>query len=191
MLRKILKKIWYHEVGIQRSYDIWTTEGEKLKGLIPENYILYGELIGYAPGGGVIQRGYTYGIEPGECELYIYRVVIVNARGVTQDLTWDHMVEFCKSIGVNVVPEIWRGKLKDIDMDDYMDKRLFDAGFRACLALGDEDVVDEGVVVRIDRRTPYCMKAKSPVFLEYETRLMDEEVEDIEADQDIDPELDI
>jgi hypothetical protein len=52
------------------------------------------------------------------------------------------------------------------------------------LSLGENNLVDEGIVVRIDRRTPYCMKAKSPIFLEHETKLLDEEVTDIEADQD-------
>lgn len=165
--------------------DLWTQEGEKLKGLIPKNYILYGELIGWTSQGSPIQQGYTYEIEPGLCELYVYRIAIINDDGVSSDLSWDHMIEFCNSIGVNVVPEIWRGKLKDLKINDFLDKRLFDIGYRNCLSLGDNDFVDEGVVVRVDHRTPYCMKAKGQSFLEYETRLIDKNVQDIEAEQDV------
>jgi len=182
--RKVIKDI---NNPYQKSYygtDIWTTEGEKIKDMIPKNYVLYGELIGYTPEGMAIQKDYTYGIEQGKCELYIYRVAVINADGVSQDLTWDHMVEFCNSIGARVVPEIWRGKLKDLKIEDYLDKRLFDEGYRHCISLGENSFVDEGVVVRVDRRTPYCMKAKGSLFLEHETKLLDQEVEDIEAEQE-------
>jgi hypothetical protein len=179
----MFNKIWYHRVNIGKNYDIWTTEGSKFKELLPKNYILYGEVIGYTPEGMAIQKDYTYGIEQGRCEVYIYRVVIINADGVSQDLTWDHMIEFCNSIGAKVVPEIWRGKLKDLKVEDYLDKRLFDEGHRGCLSLGENKFVDEGVVIRVDKKTPYFLKAKSPAFLLHETKLLDEEVIDIETEQ--------
>jgi hypothetical protein len=83
-----------------------------------------------------------------------------------------------------MVCELWRGKLKDFKVEDYLDIRFFESGARNCLWLGDnKDLVDEGVVVRIDRRTPYCLKAKSPKFLEHETKMLDKGVEDLESSQ--------
>jgi len=182
--RKVVKDI--NSPYAQGFYDtdIWTEEGSKLKGLIPENYIIYAELVGWTSGGGQIQEDYNYGIEKGKAELYVYRVAIINNQGISQDLCWDHMIEFCKSVGLKTVCEVWRGKLKDFKVDDFINKRFFEEGYRNCLSLGDnKDLVDEGVVVRVDRRTPYCLKAKSPIFLEHETRILDKGVEDLESSQ--------
>jgi len=182
--RKVIKDINSpYAVGFYDT-DIWTEEGSKLKGLLPENYIVYAELVGYTSGGGQIQSDYTYGIEPGKAELYVYRVAIVNHQGISQDLCWDHMIDFCKSVGLKTVSEVWRGKLKDFKVEDWLDKRYFDEGHRQCLWLGEnKDLVDEGVVIRVDRRTPYCLKAKSPKFLEHETNILDKGVEDLESSQ--------
>lgn len=182
--RKVVKDINSPYAQGFYDVDIWTEEGKKLVGLIPENYIVYAELIGWTSGGGQIQDDYTYGIEKGKAELYVYRVAIINNQGISQDLCWDHMIEFCKSVGIKPVCELWRGKLKDFKVEDFIDKRFFDEGYRNCLWLGDnKDLVDEGVVVRVDRRTPYCLKAKSPIFLEHESRILDKGVEDLESSQ--------
>lgn len=185
-IKQILNKIWFHKVGVLSMSDIWTDEGKKLVGLIPENYIVYAELVGWTPTGAAIQEGYTYGIEQGKCELYVYRVVVINHQGLPQDLCWDHMIEFCKSVGLKTVCEVWRGKLKDFKVEDWLDKRYFESGYRNCLWLGEnKDIVDEGVVVRVDTRTPYCLKAKSPIFLRHESDILDKGVEDLESSQDI------
>lgn len=180
--RKVVKDPSIKEQNHYYGTDIWNTEGEKLRGLIPENYILFGELIGWTSDGAAIQQSYAYGIEKGKCELYIYRVAFINDRGLLQDMSWDHMIEFCKERDLRVVPEIWRGKLKDLDISQYLDKRLFEEGYRNCVDLGILGIVDEGVVIRIDRKRPYCLKAKSPIFIEHESKMMDQEVVDIEEE---------
>lgn len=182
--RKVIKDINNPYHNHFYDIDIWTEEGKKLIGLIPENYLVYAELVGWTPSGEAIQKDYTYGIEKGKAELYVYRVAVVNNQGIVQDLCWDHMKEFCTAIGVKMVAEMWRGKLKDFQAQDYLDKRFFESEYRQCLWLGeDKNLVDEGVVVRVDKRTPYCMKAKSPLFLEHETNLMDAGVSDLETEQ--------
>lgn len=182
--RKVVKDPANKEQNHFYSTDIWSFEGEKLRGLIPENYMLFGELIGWTADGAPIQSGYTYGIEQNKCELYIYRVAFINDRGLSHDLSWNQMQEFCKERGLKVVPEIWTGKIKDLNVSQYLDKRLFDEGHRACLHLGeDKKIVDEGVVVRIERRVPYMLKAKSPIFLEFESKILDQDLPDMEEDQ--------
>lgn len=171
--------------------DIWTLEGHKLDGLIPENYIVYGELIGWTPEGAEIQKNYSYSIPKGQCELYVYRIAIVNSKGLTTDLSWDQVREFCKSVGLKHVPELFRCKMSDLIRDDFafiktfLDARFFDGiGLRASLWLGDnEDLVDEGICVRKDGLTPRILKAKSPKFLEHETNLLDKGEEDLESSQ--------
>lgn len=67
--------------------------------------------------------------------------------------------------------------------EQWIDRRLNDE-FRHALALGDnKKLVDEGVCVRADGLTPIILKAKSPIFLAHETKLLDQEVLDIETDQ--------
>lgn len=168
--------------------DIWTTEGKKLQGLIPENYLVYGELCGWVPTGAAIQKDYTYRIPEGLCTLFVYRVAVVNAQGVLSDLSWDHVKEFCIARGLFTVPELWRGKKKDFDPYIFLDRRFADdkKGSYTDIPISLEEnknLVDEGVCIRIDTLIPLILKAKSPISLQHETELIDEGVEDIEADQ--------
>ncbi len=164
--------------------DIWSQEGKKLEGLLPQNYVVYAELIGYTPDGAEIQKNYSYALAKGTTELYIYRIAIINEQGAITDLSWDQVVEFCAQAGIKSVPEMWRGKLKDLVIEDFIDKRFFEGGYRHCLSLGEnKEIVDEGVCVRADGLRPYILKAKSPKFLEHETSILDSGVEDLESSQ--------
>lgn len=181
--RKVIKDANNPDQNHFYESDIWSLEGKKLVGLLPENYLVYGELIGFTPDGKEIQKNYTYNIERNFCELYVYRVAVINAQGYIVDLTFDQMKEFCNKNGLKVVPEVWRGKMKDFVATDWIDKRFFECGNKQCLYLGKNDLVDEGVVIRVDGLQPYFLKAKSPIFLEHETKLLDTGAEDLESSQ--------
>lgn len=165
--------------------DIWSEQGKKLNGLLPENYLVFAELIGYTSDGKELQKNYSYAITPNTSELYIYRMAIVNPAGHLTDLSWEQVKSFCKSNGLNCVPELWSGKLSDFVVKDFIDIRYFDQkGHRNALWLGDnKDLVDEGVCIRIEGIIPQVFKAKSPKFLDHETKLLDEQVEDLETSQ--------
>jgi hypothetical protein len=160
--------------------DIYTEEGKKLDASIPENFIVYGELIGYVPGGGAIQKNYTYRVPEGTCDLYIYRVAVVTNQGMVIDLAWEQVKEFCRDRGLKVVPELWVGQHKSFDVDKFMDKNYFKDGYKQAVPLDKESPCDEGVCIRVDGIAPYVLKAKSPKFFEHETKMLDEEVVDIE-----------
>lgn len=163
--------------------DLWTAEGSKLVGRIPEGWILFGELIGWADSGAKIQKGYSYRLPQGTAELYIYRIAVVNQQGRLADLSWDAVQEFCTEIGVKAVPELWRGKHRDFDPQVYMDRSFHDTGLTQTPPLEDgKKIVDEGVCVRVDSGlVPQIYKAKAPMFLQHETKLLDEGVEDLES----------
>lgn len=173
------------------STDIWTQQGKKLDGMIPENYVVYGELIGYTPEGQEIQKDYSYGLQKGACELYVYRVAIVNVKGHTTDLSWEQVKEFCRNIGVKHVPEIVKCKMKELTANDFqfiktfLDARFFDGiNLRNTLWLGeDKELVDEGVCVRADGLVPKILKAKSEKFYEHETKILDSGEQDLESTQ--------
>lgn len=173
--------------------DIWTHEGAKLVGMIPENYIVYAELVGWTPasaeaGAKPIQKNYTYQQPEGTCKLYVYRVAIVNGEGVITDLSWDHVKEFCAQRGLDCVRELWRGVKRDFDPQKYLDKRFCDQKrnkfIDTVVQLDDNrELVDEGVCIRVDTIVPTIYKAKSPIFMEHETKLIDEGAADLEAEQ--------
>lgn len=164
--------------------DVWTIAGKKLVGLLPAGYVVYGELIGYAPNNAEIQKHYSYNTPKGEAELYVYRITSINDQGYVTELSFDQMVEFCSYIGLKTVQEVWRGKMKDFVATDFIDKRFFESGYKNCLWLGNNmDLVDEGVVIRADGLVPVLLKAKSPKFLELETKMIDSGAEDLESAQ--------
>lgn len=65
------------KVGGFYSDDVWGYWAEKLSGLIPKDYCIYCEIVGYTPNGTAIQKGYDYGCLPTDevkSKLMVYRV---------------------------------------------------------------------------------------------------------------------
>lgn len=178
--RKVIKDAENPDQKHYYDADVWSDEGKKLFGLLPENYLVYAELIGTLPGGKEIQKNYTYGFDTPQ--LYVYRIAIVNSKGQTTDLSWDSVVEFCTKNGIKAVPELWRGKIGKFNLKKYMDK-VYSKTHKTALPLGKDDIVDEGIVLRVEGLTPYLMKAKSPLFYQHETEVLDTGVEDLESSQ--------
>ncbi|QFG14325.1 RNA ligase [Mycobacterium phage Tourach] len=173
--------------------DLWSKFGAKLDGKIPENFIIYGELVGWVSEDEPIQRGYTYDLPPGECELYVYRVATVNPKGVIADLSWEGVKDFCRTLELKTVPEFGydtehlpNQESEELFIEDYqetyLDRRYADdyptGGY---LPLSDRKTVDEGVCVRIEGQIPHVFKAKSPKFLEHETKQLDKGEVDLES----------
>lgn len=186
--RKVIKDVNNPNQNHFYDTDIWTDEGKKLEGLIPENFLIYGELIGWAPNDTPIQKNYTYQVPTSKCDLYVYRVAFVNGQGMVVDLSWDQVREFCEDRGLRTVPELWRGKRKDLILDDsnnpymFIDKRFHEEGYLQAVPLDKESPVDEGVCIRVDGIAPYILKAKGPKFYAHEDAMMDAEAVDLEAE---------
>jgi hypothetical protein len=180
--RRVTKDVNNPDQNSFYDEDIWSIAGKQLEGLLPEGFIVYGELIGWTPSGAPIQPNYTYSVPQGEFKLYVYRVAFVNAQGLSVDLSWDQVMEFCRDRGLLHVPELWRGKLLHFKglVEDYIDERFADLGFDTP-QLEHPQLVDEGVCVRVDGLVPYVLKAKSPNFLEHESKLLDNDVIDMES----------
>jgi hypothetical protein len=179
--RKVIKDV--NNPGQQHYYgtDIWSEEGAKLDGLVPENFIVYGELIGWTADGAPIQKNYTYQVPEGTCDLYVYRVAFVNGQGRVTDIAWEQVKQFCADLGLRHVPELWQGFMEDFDPEQYLDVK-FNEFIGVGVPLAKESPCDEGVCVRVDGLAPYILKAKSPKFLQHETKMLDQEAPDLEAD---------
>jgi len=165
------------------GFDLWSFEGHKLRGLLPKGYIVYGELIGWTPDKTPIQKGYTYGIPEGKCELYVYRVAYINPEGQVADLSWDQVKEFCNNVGLKHVPQIstdfW---YTSFATEWFLDKNFVKDWGRNDLVPVGEGLVDEGICIRRDGLRPLILKAKSPIFLQHETKMLDKEEVDMEVD---------
>ena len=158
------------------DHDIWSAAALKYGEAVPENVILYGELVGYVDNK-PIQTGYTYNLPPGKYDLYVYRVSVVTPNGGLYDLSWAGVKEFCQERGLKHVPELWTGEHRNFDADKWVDARYHDDGFSNAVQLSRVNTVDEGVCVRAEGVIPTILKAKSPQFFEFETKLLDEGVE--------------
>lgn len=190
--RKVVKDSTNPDQQHYYDHDLYSAEGAKLTGLVPENYLVFGEVIGWTDGGGEIQRNYSYCLPKGTRKLFVYRVAVVNSQGTLVDLSWDAVKEFCSSIGVEHVPELFRCKVGALTeshdwaagatmLDELMDVKYRDQ-YPQSLPLGPEAPCDEGVCIRIEGLNPTIVKAKSPMFLAHETKMLDAEVVDIESD---------
>ena len=131
-----------------------------------------------------IQSGYTYRIPVGVYEFFVYRVAVVTEDGGLYDLSWDGVREFCAARGLNHVPELWRGRKSEFDPTHWTDQRFAEAASAARLTgvelfrdiplpLADESPGDEGIIALREGVVPFALKVKSPVFLEAESRQMD------------------
>lgn len=170
--------------------DLWTSTGKRLEGLLPKGTVVYAEIVGWTDGNAPIQKGYTYGIPEGQRELYIYRITQINPDGYSVDLSWEQIVEFCLNNGLKHVPVLWAGEYRSGDetygtpgdITSVLDLNLHERVTRAALPVG-KGLVDEGVCIRREGLKPIILKAKSPIFLQHETKLLDKEVVDIEAEE--------
>ena len=180
--RKVIKDANNPNQAHFYDHDLWSAVGSRFADRVPENFILYGEVIGYTEDGGAIQKNYTYGLPVGQNELYVYRVAVVTNQGKVVDLHWDAVKAFCDQAGIKYVPELWRGKHSEFDAQDWIDIQLADTHTAAVpLGMG-KKFVDEGVCIRAEGLAPYILKAKSPIFLQHESKMLDEEAVDVEAE---------
>jgi len=65
---------------------------------------------------------YSYGCQPKECEIYVYRITTTNEDGHSIDYCWDDVVRRCKEIGVKHVPHLLTTTFNEIELD-YKNKR--------------------------------------------------------------------
>jgi hypothetical protein len=58
---------------------------------------------------------FSYGTEPGECEVYVYRITITTVEGYSVDLPWKEVQDRCAEIGVKTVPTLADGPVEAFD----------------------------------------------------------------------------
>lgn len=161
--------------------DLWSTVAEPYKALIPNGWVIYGEIYGYVPKSSTpIQKGYTYDAKPGEAKFVAYRVV---NHGI--DLGDAAAREWCAERGIAFVPKLWEGRKDQFVPEVWTDQRfaetyeaqkaggVLDYYLEPPIALAKESPVDEGVVVLCEGLVPKRYKVKGPEFYAFESKVLD------------------
>lgn len=103
---------------------------------------------------------FTYGCEPGENDMYVYRMTMTNEDGVVIELPTEEVKLWCEKLGCKFVPIL----------DKFLFTTIDDLNKRVNKWLDMPDEIDsrhvaEGVVARIDNRTKFtAYKKKSFTF---------------------------
>lgn len=106
----------YYEVE-PGQLDVYSQVGLSVQNQIPKGFTVYGEIVGYLPGGKPVQsmkgKAFHYGCPDGEHQLRVYRVTFTNEDGKVFELHWKHMLQFCQKHGLTPVVEEFYGTALD------------------------------------------------------------------------------
>lgn len=109
---------------------------------------------------------YTYGCNPGEHKISVYRITHTNEDGIAHDISWDMVKVRCQELGVETVREVHR-EIFDGDGRRLMEIcNKYKSEDELKPSLIDSRHIDEGVVVRVEdgSYTPKFYKDKAFVF---------------------------
>ena len=184
--RKVIKnpnmKHYYNE-------DIWGIAHEKLKPFLTKGMTIYAEIVGYLPSGAYIQKKYDYGCKDKEHKIFIYRITQTNVDGQVYEFNTLQIQKWCKQNGLTPVPLLYyRNVARFFSLEDFPAvwetellkeiKELFNE--KNCYICKNK-VPAEGCVIRVENSLDFkAFKQKSTRFLEYETKLKDKNIIDIE-----------
>lgn len=176
--------------------DIWGLVFNEYKYALEKGITLYGEICGFLPSGGFIQKGYTYGNAPGKWSFHVYRITFTNEDGVVTEFTWNQIEKYAKKYNLPLVkkiehyyPTVWNSTHPETGLPigttleeypDYLVKTFTEMYLGKTLP---EGVPDEGICVRNESTDCIAYKLKDFAFLGYETKMLDEGEQSIEDTQ--------
>ena len=184
--------------------DIWGEYNELLKGKIPEDVTVYGEIVGYLTGSDrMIQKGYDYGCEPGTNKLMIYRVNEKLGDGTHREYEIGEVIEFANRLVADFpdvsdrifrYPLLYRGTLgilyPNVPLQPHWNENVLEAlkgdqghfGMELDEPLCKNKVPREGICLRIaNDPVKECFKLKCLKFLQKEAKSIDSGEVDIET----------
>lgn len=95
---------------------------------------------------------FSYGCQPGESEMYVYRMTMTTGDGTAMEVPWEVVKIWCDKLGVKYVPEL--EKFIYTTKEDLMERvNKYLSGMPAD-EIGRTHIA-EGVVVRIDNRESF------------------------------------
>lgn len=170
--------------------NIWGIVAQEIKDIIPKGYTLYGEIMGYLPSGGFIQKNYDYGCEVGQHKLYIYKISVVNSDGQVIYLSDPQIQEFCEKYGLNfkdtfiyhgLAGDLYPHIVQDNDWgENFLTTLEQNYNEKDCWMCTNK-VPEEGIILRVEKLNEYeAYKLKSKRFLLMESDEQEQEITNIE-----------
>lgn len=194
--RKVIKNGYLNPTSGEGFYgeDIWGVVAKEVGHLIPKNWTLYGEVLGYTESGSAIQGKYDYGCKVGEHKFYVYKISVVNTDGNVIFLTDRQIEEYCEKVGLLYKDTfIYYGKARGLYPDlslenhwqeNFLQKLEGEFNEKDCYMCTNK-VPEEGIIVRVERLEQYeAYKLKSKRFLLMESEEQEKEIGNIEDNQD-------
>ena len=159
--------VYYEVVGYADEKPIMgTVDNEKLG---PEFVAKYGK-----------KTTFSYTCQPGEFDIFVYRITMTNEDGYTMDYTWDAIEKRCGELDVKHVPVLYKGSALnfvgmreengvDVNFSERLEKRAdaYVQGPSTVIANFDPTPchIREGIVIRIEGTScPTTFKHKSFEF---------------------------
>lgn len=152
--------VYYEVVGYSGEKPVMgTVDNEKLG---PEFVKQYGK-----------KTTFTYGCEPGQLDIYVYRITLTNEDGYSIDYTWDAIEKRCAELNVKHVPVLFKGPAGLITLATYSENEY---NFEVLLSetvdnyvkgnsITDPRHIKEGIVLRVEGTScPKTYKHKSFEF---------------------------
>lgn len=173
---------------------------ERFKGKLNKNEIVYFEIVGYCGDNKPIMpivdtsklkdkqftkrfgktMVYKYGCHNGFCDVYIYRMCVINQDGIIEELSWNRVKQRCEEMGMKYVFEI-----DHFLLDHTVDLKELVECYTDYMDIADpidNSHVREGICIRVDDpngRTK-IYKSKTFIFKVLEGIVKDSGVEDME-----------
>ncbi len=176
-------KLWKGET-VYYEVTSYTPDGKPImaSGKVPKEYqSQYGKVMEF-----------SYGMEPGQSDMYVYRMTMTNEDGNVVEYTPDFMRYRCEQMGVKTVPVFWRGIIPEIENDEALPRDMWETpgSFIKDVAEQFYDGPDpigkthvrEGVVVRIVNKPKFCAYKHKNWLFKYVSGIIAEAVADGEAE---------
>lgn len=170
--------------------DIWGTVHKELEPFLEKGMTIYGEVVGFLKAGGHIQKNYDYGCNPTEHKTFIYRITSTNEDGSIFEWSMLQIQQWCKAKGLLAVPLLYYGEameLFDIPTMNHWHqnflKSLQEYYLEKKCNICQNDVWDEGIVVRVESLDIEPYKLKSFNFVAEESKSLDKGEVNIEDNQ--------
>ena len=133
---------------------------------------------------------FTYGCNPGEYEIYVYRMNMANPDGYVVEYSWDQIVKRCGVLGLKTVPLLHKFMFYKMHKDDEANTKELMDKIGAYMSgedqlpsssVLDDSHISEGIVLRIEQGNDFtAYKHKSFHFKVLEGIIKDTGEEDME-----------